>query len=82
MNFEVMCRWLLESNRWKHLVGGFVLGLFLTFFCAMGCGGGMEFKDRQWGGKWDWIDFGCTVFGGLIGQGLQVLVILIILGKL
>ena len=74
--------WICESNRWKHLIGGFVLGLLLTALCSLGCAGGMEFKDKQWGGRWDWIDFGCTCVGGLIGQGLQVLVILIILGKL
>lgn len=67
--------WIIESNRWKHLIGGFVLGLFLTFLCSLGAAGGMEFKDRQWGGSWDWLDFVATVLGGIIGQGLQILVI-------
>lgn len=67
--------WLLESNREKHLIGGFFLGLFLTFLCALGCAGGMEFKDRQWGGRWDWLDFIATCLGGLIGQALQILII-------
>lgn len=68
-------KWILESNRWKHLVGGFVLGLFLTFLCALGCGGGMEFKDWQWGGKWDWLDFAATILGGIAGQALQLWII-------
>lgn len=68
-------KWILESNRWKHLIGGFVLGLFLTFLCALGCGGGMEFKDWQWGGKWDWLDFAATILGGLVGQALQLWII-------
>ena len=71
--------WLLESNRWKHLCGGFVLGVFLTVLCSLGCAGGMEFKDRQWGGRWDWVDFALTVAGGLIGQAVQVLVIYLII---
>ena len=71
--------WITESNRWKHLIGGFVLGLALTFLCALGCAGGMEFKDRQWGGSWDWLDFVATVLGGIIGQGLQILIIYAIL---
>lgn len=71
--------WLKASNRWKHLCGGFVLGLFLTVLCSLGCAGGMEFKDRQWGGRWDWIDFALTVAGGLIGQAVQVLVIYLII---
>lgn len=66
-------KWILESNRWKHLIGGFVLGLFLTFLCALGCG--MEFKDWQWGGKWDWLDFAATILGGLAGQALQLWII-------
>lgn len=77
-----MCKlidFLRESNRWKHLLGGFVLGLFLTVLCALGCAGGMEFKDRQWGGRWDWVDFALTVAGGLIGQAVQVLVIYLII---
>lgn len=71
--------WLCESNRPKHLVGGFVLGLLLTFLCALGCAGGMEFKDRQWGGRWDWLDLAATCLGGLLGQALQLLFIWLII---
>ena len=71
--------WLLESNRPKHLVGGFILGLTLTILCALGCAGGMEFKDRQWGGKWDWLDFAATLLGGLLGQAIQLLIIWLII---
>lgn len=71
--------WLCDSNRWKHLVGGFALGLLLTFLCALGCAGGMEFKDRQWGGQWDWLDFLATILGGMIGQAVQVWIIVAIL---
>lgn len=35
----------------------------------------MEFKDKQWGGKWDWLDWVATMIGGTIGQSLQLLVI-------
>ena len=70
--------WLLESNREKHLIGGFILGLTLTFLCALGCAGGMEFKDKQWGGQWDWLDFIATCLGGFIGQALQALIIYLI----
>lgn len=70
--------WILESNRWKHLIGGCILGLLLTILCAIGCAGGMEFKDKQWGGQWDWLDFLATILGGLIGQGIQILIIYLI----
>ena len=65
----------MESNRYKHLIGGAVLGVTLTVLCALGCAGGMEFKDRQWGGHWDWVDFACTVVGGVIGQTIQILIV-------
>jgi hypothetical protein len=70
-----MCKWIKESNRWKYLIGGFILGLVLTVLCAIGCAGGMEFKDKQWGGRWDWLDFLATVIGGVLGQAVQVLII-------
>ena len=71
--------WLKTSNHWKHLCGGFVLGVLLTVLCALGCAGGMEYKDKAWGGRWDWVDFALTVAGGLLGQAVQVLVIYLII---
>ena len=67
--------WLRESNRWKHLVGGFVLGLFLTFISPLTAAGCLEFKDVQWGGKWSWIDFLLTCLGGLVGGAINALVL-------
>ena len=72
--------WLDDSHHWQHLLGGAVIGFGADDeFCAIYAGSivaaALEFKDKQWGGKWDWIDWGCTVAGGLIGQGLQILII-------
>nr|DAR33807.1 MAG TPA: putative periplasmic lipoprotein [Bacteriophage sp.] len=39
----------------------------------------MEFKDKQWGGKWDWLDIAATLIGGLIGQVIQILVLILII---
>ena len=64
---------LINSNRWKHLIGGFILGLFLTIFCSIGAAGGMEFKDTQYGDEWDWKDFWFTILGGFIGQIIQII---------
>lgn len=71
--------WLTESNRLKHYLFAIPCGLFLTFFFALGVGVGMEFKDKQWGGKWDWLDLLATALGGLAGQALQILIIWAIL---
>lgn len=63
-----------ESNRWKHFFGGIAVGLVLTVLGAIGIAAGMEFKDKQWGGKWDWWDFFFTILGGIIGQCLQLII--------
>ena len=35
-----------ESNRYKHFLCAIPIGFLLTILCAIGCAGGMEFKDR------------------------------------
>ena len=34
----------------------------------------MEFKDHQYGGKFDWLDISATLLGGLIGQVAQIII--------
>ncbi len=63
--------WFTESNRRLHFIGGIGVGFLFTLPAAIGCAAGMEFKDRQWGGRWDWLDFAATALGGLAGQLLQ-----------
>ena len=70
--------WLTESNRLKHFLYAIPIGFVLTILCIIGVASGMEFKDKCLGGKWDWLDWTATVLGGLIGQGLQVLIIWLI----
>lgn len=64
--------WITESNRMKHFCFAMPIGFFLTILCVLGVASGMEFKDRQWGGKWDWLDWMATMLGGLVGQALQI----------
>lgn len=71
--------WIKESNRWKHFLYAIPLAFILTVFAAIGCAGGMEFKDLQYGNRWDWLDFLATVLGGIVGQALQVLIIYLII---
>lgn len=65
--------WFTESNRWKHFLYAIPIGLILTVLAAIGVAGGMEFKDYEYGNKWDWLDFFCTIGGGLVGQLLQII---------
>ena len=69
--------WFKDSNRSKHFIGGVIIGIFSNSpYCAaytgIGVAGALEFKDYQWGGRPDWIDFGVTVTGVAIGYGIRV----------
>lgn len=73
--------WINESNRLKHFMCAIPIGFVFTILCVLGVASGMEFKDKQWGGSWDWLDWLATMLGGLVGQLLQVILILLIYGK-
>lgn len=71
--------WISESNRWKHFLYAIPCGLVLTILFVLGLAAGMEYKDAAYGNKWDWLDFLATVLGGLVGQAIQIGIILLIL---
>ena len=71
--------WLKESNRPEHLLYAIPIGLIFTILAVLGCAFGMEFKDKEYGDKFDWLDIAATMIGGAIGQLLQIIIILIIL---
>lgn len=70
--------WLSESNRWKHLAGGFAVGIaagsvwsaMVTAVVAASC---LEFKDRGHGCTWDWTDWVLTVAAGAVAAGVYLL---------
>ena len=70
--------WIKESNRPKHFLYAIPIGLVFTILAVLGCAFGMEFKDKQHGGKFDWLDIAATMIGGLIGQLIQIVLILLI----
>ena len=63
--------WFKESNRDKHFLYAIPCGLIGTELFVAGLATGMEFKDKLYGNKWDWIDWLMTMVGGLIGQAIQ-----------
>ena len=63
--------WFKESNRDKHFLYAIPCGLIGTELFVAGIATGMEFKDKLYGNKWDWIDWLMTMAGGLIGQDIQ-----------
>ena len=70
--------WLFESNRPKHLLYAIPSAFIGTILFSTGLAFGMEFKDKQYGGKFDWLDIAATEIGGLIGQSLQIILILVL----
>lgn len=65
--------WFLSSNRYKHFCGGIAIGAgagsdYCAAYAGIGVAAALELKDRQWGGKWDWMDFALTVAGTVIGR--------------
>lgn len=72
--------WFKQSNRWKHFVGGVAIGagaddVYCAAYAGVGVAGALEFKDWQWGGKPDWIDFTLTVSGVAVGYTARYLLL-------
>jgi hypothetical protein len=69
--------WLKSSNRWKHLLGGVLIGIgansaYCAAYAGLGIASALELKDKLWGGKWDWIDWALTVGGVTIGYLIRL----------
>ena len=64
--------WLKESNRFERLRYGYITACFLSVLFTIGCAVGMEFKDWQYGGKFDFLDIIATALGGILGQIAQI----------
>lgn len=75
---DMQIKRLKESNRTKHLKYAILPGTLFTILFVAGLATGMEFKDKQHGGKWDWLDWIATMIGGVIGQAIQVGIILLL----
>lgn len=68
--------WMTESNRIKHFLYAIPSAMLLTFLFALGLAFGMEVKDYIYSKKFDWLDLLATALGGLVGQGLQILILM------
>lgn len=87
---EKYFKWLRESNRPKHIIVGFLIGLAFGFDGAFVAAASAETKDWLWngarGGKlgwlkgndFDWLDFAATILGGIIGALIRLLIMYLI----
>lgn len=67
--------WILKSNRQKHFLYAIPCAIILTILFVLGLAIGMEFKDKLYSNKWDWLDLLATILGGIVGQIIQILII-------
>ena len=70
--------WFKTSNRWKHVVGGLLIGLGSNgLYCAAYTGLwvaiAVELKDAQMGNRPDLIDGLITLAGVAVGYGLATI---------
>lgn len=79
MIFTMGIKWLKESNRNKHLLYGIPCGFIGTILFVFGLALGMEFKDKQYGNTFDWLDVAATMIGGAIGQVLFIVLLCLLL---
>ena len=75
--------WIFESNRPKHVIVVFFVGLFLGIEGAIAASASAEFKDWMWNGSkggifgwikgngFDWLDFVASMIGGVLGSYLH-----------
>lgn len=74
----VSIKWLSESNRTKHLLYAIPIAIVFTVLCVLGVATALEFKDKQYGNMFDWLDWLATMIGGIIGQIIQILIFILI----
>lgn len=69
---------LKQSNRWKHFLGGIVIGcgadsLYCAAYAGIGVAAALELKDKLHGGECDLVDFSVTIAGVSVGYSIRVL---------
>lgn len=71
--FKKIKDFLTESNHYKHLIGGFAVGMlafnpWAALYAGTIAASCLEFKDAAYGNKWDWTDWDVTIAGALVAS--------------
>lgn len=66
---EKILDFMRKSNRYKHLIGGFLVGICAlsgqnAIYATAVAASCLELKNKLHGYMWDWVDWIITVFGG------------------
>ena len=68
---ESMIKWLRTSDRARHLFYGWLISLLGSITAGVAAGITAEYKDKAWGGLFDYKDLIATIIGSVIGQLTQ-----------
>ena len=58
------------------MIGLLFNNLIYTAICATMVAIALEYKDKAYGNKWDWIDFSLTIAPALVVNGIKLLMML------
>lgn len=72
--------WLKTSHRLEHIVVSIVIGLLMnnliyTAITASLVGISLEYKDKAYGGKWDWLDLTLTIVPALFVNWIKTFIL-------
>lgn len=68
-----LINWICASNHWRHILICFVLTVFLGAVAGLSAGVAAEWKDKQWGGRFDWWDIVADMVGITLGSSMRYL---------
>jgi hypothetical protein len=71
--------WFKESHRWQHIVVGLAIGIasddwYSTAVAAVPTASALEYKDKEYGNYWDWVDWSLTVAGAAGGFVISLII--------
>lgn len=74
-----MKAWLKDNtDKVKHFAVCLLGSMFLGVGFGIGAGLAAEYKDKAWGGKWDWYDLLADALGTVVGGVVHCLLLLLL----
>ena len=67
-----------DPTRMQHFWVGMQTAMVFTLLCTLGAMTAAEYKDRAYGGRWDWLDWTAGMLGGVVGQVVQATLVYLV----
>lgn len=71
---SVVSWWSDLNDKVKHIIVCAVGSLAFGYGFGIGAGIAAEYKDKAWGGKWDWLDIAADIIGTAVGASMRYLI--------